>query len=61
MLALHKFLPLLRFVRNDSVSIYALTTLSLRGTKQISVASQEAIAIVFVPYQGLPIIVNADQ
>ena len=61
MLALHKSLRLLRFVRNGIVSIYALTTMSLRRTKQISVASQEAIALAFIPYQGLPIIVKADQ
>jgi hypothetical protein len=61
MLALHKSLRLLRFLRNDIVSIYTLTTMSLRGTKQIYVGSQEAIAITSIPYQGLPIIVNADQ
>jgi hypothetical protein len=51
----------LRFVRNDIVRIYALTTMSLLGKKQLSVAIQEAIAITFIIYQGLPIIVNADQ
>ncbi|EGK88095.1 hypothetical protein MicvaDRAFT_3191 [Microcoleus vaginatus FGP-2] len=46
---------------NDSVIFYAFPTRSLRITKQFYGAIHEAIAITFIPYQGLPIIVKPDQ